>query len=155
YAAGLPAPTDPKERAELADIASKLESIYGKGKYCSPKLKGKAKEKTAQCLDLEELSDVLAKDRDFDTDLEVWRGWHSIAPPMRPTYARFVELGNKGARDLGFRDMSEIWKGPYDMTSDQFTAEMARLWQEVKPLYDQLHCYVRAKLRKKYGEDKV
>jgi peptidyl-dipeptidase A len=155
YAAGLPAPSDPKERAELAEIASKMESIYGKGKYCSPKLKGKAKDKASECLDLQELSDIIAESRDYDLLLEVWKGWHTIAPPIRALYARFVELGNKGARELGFSDMGEIWKGHYDMSSAEFAAEMERLFQEVNPLYQDLHCYVRAKLRKKYGAAKL
>jgi peptidyl-dipeptidase A len=107
YSAGLPAPSDPRERAELAEIASKLEGVYGKGKYCSPKLKGKGNERSSDCLSLEELSDVLAKERDYDLLLEAWRGWHTVAPPMRPMYARLVELGNKGAREIGFRDISE------------------------------------------------
>ncbi len=155
YSAELPAPNDPKERAELAETGSKLESIYGKGKYCSPKLKGHGKDKNADCLPLEELSAILADKRDYDLLLEAWRGWHTIAPPMRPLYQRLVELGNKGAHELGFRDMGEIWTGPYDMSPDEFKKEMARLWTEVRPLYEQLHCYVRAKLRKQYGEAKI
>jgi peptidyl-dipeptidase A len=155
YAAGLPAPSDPRERAELADIASKLESIYGKGQYCSPKLKGKGKDKASECLPLGDLSNILAESRDYELLLEVWKGWRTISPPMRPMYARFVELGNKGARELGFTDMGEIWKGRYDMSQEQFTQEMDRLWNEVRPLYESLHCYVRARLRRQYGEDKV
>ncbi|HEY6557094.1 MAG TPA: M2 family metallopeptidase [Polyangiaceae bacterium] len=155
YSAGLPAPADAGERAELAEIASKMESVYGKGKYCSAKLKGRGKDKASSCLDLGELSDVLATSRDADLLLEVWRGWHTVSVPMRPLYRRFVELGNKGARDLGFRDMGEIWTARYDMSSQAFVREMERLYEEVKPLYEDLHCYVRAKLRKRYGADKI
>ena len=155
YAAGLPAPADPRERAELAEIASKMESLYGKGKYCSTKLKGRGKDKTSECLDLGELSDLLASSRDYDLLLEAWRGWRTVSVSMRPLYARFVELGNKGARELGFRDMGEIWTGHYDMSSGDFVREMERLYAEVKPLYEDLHCFVRARLRKKYGADKI
>jgi peptidyl-dipeptidase A len=155
YSAGLPAPTNAAERAELADIASRLESIYGKGKYCSPKLKGLGKDKASECMGVDELGKVLGEKRDYDLLLEIWRGWHAIATPMRPMYARFVELGNKGAKELGFADMSQIWKGPYDMSADEFTREMERLWNEVRPLYEQLHCYARKKLRAHYGEDKI
>jgi len=155
YSAGLPAPSDPKERSELAEIATKLESIYAKGQYCSPKLKGKGKDKASECLPLGDLSNILAESRDWELLLDVWRGWHAISPPMRPMYERFVELGNKGARELGFSDMGEIWKGRYDMSQQDFVQEMDRLWVQVRPLYEALHCFVRARLRKQYGADKI
>jgi len=155
YSAGLPAPSDAALRSELAEIASKLESLYGKGKYCSPKLKGKGKDKASECLPLDDLSNILAESRDYDTLLEVWQGWRTISPEMRPLYERFVALGNQGARELGFRDMGEIWTGHYDMSSQNFAQEMARLWSEVSPLYQDLHCYVRARLRKKYGAARI
>ncbi len=151
YSAGLPAPSDPQKRTELAELSTKMESAYGKGKFCSPKLKGKGKDPKRDCLSLPELSKILAKSRDKDLLLEVWRGWRTVSPELRPMYSRFVELGNEGARELGFTDMGQIWKGRYDMSGDAFVAEMDRLWKEVKPLYEQLHCYVRARLRRRYG----
>ena len=45
----------------------------------------------------------MAKSRNPDELLDAWRGWHAIAPPMKPKYARFVELSNKGAREMGFK----------------------------------------------------
>jgi peptidyl-dipeptidase A len=41
------------------------------------------------------------------------------------------------------------------MTPDQFAAETDRLWGQLKPLYEQLHCYVRGRLGKLYGKEKV
>ena len=84
--------------------------------------------------------------------LDAWRGWHAIAPPIRPLFQKYVELGNKGARELGFADMGAMWRSKYDMPPDAFAAEMDRLWEQVRPLYLSLHAYVRAKLREKYGD---
>ncbi len=155
YSAGLPSPNDPKKRARLSEIATELESIYGKGKYCSPKLKGKGEDKKSECLALDELDSLLGKSKDYDLLLEVWKGWRTISPPMRDMYSEFVTLGNEGAHELGFKNMAEIWKGGYDMTPEEFEREMNRLWTEVKPLYEKLHCFVRARLAKQYGEAKV
>jgi peptidyl-dipeptidase A len=143
-----PAPSEPAERAELASLVVQMTSMYGKGKYCPPKLKGK-------CQDLQQLSKIIATSRDYDELYEAWAGWHTIAPPMKDKYARFVELGNKGAREIGFKDLGALWRSSYDMTPEQFEADTDRLWSEVKPLYDELHCYVRAKLRERYGKDKI
>jgi peptidyl-dipeptidase A len=144
----MPAPQDPAKRAELARISTSMDSLYGKGKYCSPRHDGK-------CLNLGELSEILAKSRDHDEVLDAWQGWHRVSPPMRDAYKRFVELSNEGARDLGYRDLGELWTSRYDMPAGDFQKETDRLWGQVKPLYDDLHCYVRAKLGEKYGTDKV
>ena len=139
----LPAPSDPKKSAELTQIAAELEGTYGKGKYCPADGR--------PCMDLDALSDVLATSRDPKALAEAWIGWHAIAKPMRPQYQRFVELANEGARELGFADLGALWRAKYDMAPDAFAAELDRLWGQVKPLYDSLHCYVRAKLTEKYG----
>jgi peptidyl-dipeptidase A len=142
-----PAPNDAKKRAELTTLTSRLEATYGQGKYCP---KG-----PESCRNVDELSEVLAKSRKYDELTEVWAGWHSIARPMRKDYVRFVELANEGARELGFADLGAMWRSQYDMTPEAFDQEASRLYEQVKPLYDELHCYTRARLAKKYGEDKV
>src|SRR5919108_660668 len=81
-----------------------------------------------------------------------WEGWHTISPPMRKDYARFVELSNKGAKELGFADTGAMWRAKYDMPPDDFAKEVDRLWTQVRPLYLKLHAYVRMKLRDKYGD---
>src|SRR5512140_60473 len=145
----LPAPADAKKRQEMTEAMARLEGMYGKGKYCK-QVGGKE-----QCRDLEQLSDVMDKSRDYAELLDAWQGWHSISPPMRPLYARLVELGNEGAREIGFKDVGELWRAGYDMPPDQFEKETERLWEQLQPLYQDLHCYVRAKLSKRYGAGKV
>jgi peptidyl-dipeptidase A len=71
---------------------------------------------------------------------------------MRQDYARFVELSNKGASELGFPDTGAMWRAKYDMPPDEFTMELDRLWDQVRPLYVKLHAYVRMKMREKYGD---
>ena len=152
----MPAPSDPKERGELAQVQVGMQSTYGKGKYCSEKLKKyAAKDAKDNCLTLGDLSKVLEKSKSWDEQLEAWKGWRTVSPPMRKSYERFVELSNKGAREIGFKDTGELWRSGYDMTPAEFEADAERLYNEVKPLYEELHCYVRAKLRKQYGKDKI
>jgi len=139
----LAAPSDPKESEEVTRLGVEMESEYGKGKYCPP---GK------ECLDIQAIEKVLAESRDASQLLDVWRGWHAISVPMRPKYQRFVELANKGARELGFTDSGAMWRSKYDMAPDAFAKEVERLWEQLKPFYVSLHAYVRWKLREKYGD---
>jgi len=142
----MAAPADEKEAQELAQLVTEMEGTYGRGKYCSDGESGEA------CLDIEEITEILANDRNPARLREVWEGWHSIAPPMKQTYARFVELSNKGARELGFADTGAMWRSKYDMPPEAFSRELDRLWGQLQPLYLSLHAYVRAKLRDRYGD---
>jgi peptidyl-dipeptidase A len=144
----LPAPKDPAERSELTKIAASMEGEYGKGKYCPDGDKGK-------CLSLPDLENIINNSRDPEELKKAWVGWHQIAIPIRKEYVRFVELSNKGAKEMGFKDTGAMWRSKYDMEPDAFAAEMERLWQQVKPLYDSLYTYTRHKLSEKYGKDVV
>jgi peptidyl-dipeptidase A len=144
----LPAPKDPAERAELTKLTASMEGDYGKGKYCPDGDKGK-------CLGLTELEEIIGSSRDPEELKRAWLGWHQIAKPIRKEYVRFVELSNKGAKEMGFADTGAMWRSKYDMEPDAFAAEMERLWQQVKPLYDSLYTYTRRKLSEKYGTQVV
>lgn len=144
----LPAPKDPAERSELTKITASMEGEYGKGKYCPDGDKGK-------CLSLPDLENIINTSRDPEELKKAWVGWHQIAVPIRKEYVRFVELSNKGAKEMGFTDTGAMWRSKYDMEPDAFAAEMERLWQQVKPLYDSLYTYTRHKLSEKYGKDVV
>ena len=144
----MPAPNDPAKLAELARIASKMEGAYGSGEYCT------GEGENRDCRQLGALEDVLRSSRDYDAQLDAWRGWHTVSQPMRKDYVRFVELVNEGAGTMGFADAGEMWRAGYDMSPVELAAETDRLWGQVKPLYEQLHCYTRTRLDAKYGKDK-
>jgi peptidyl-dipeptidase A len=142
----LAPPSDPKESDELSKIMARLESTYGKGKWCADPAKPDT------CKNIDDVSRMLSTPGDEKTLRAAWEGWHTISPPMRKDYQRFVELSNKGARELGFADTGAMWRSKYDMRPDDFTKEVDRLWDQVRPLYLKLHAYVRLKLREKYGD---
>jgi len=141
-----PAPFDAELRTEFARIATEMPSAYGKGKYCPEK---------GECQDLLQLSEIMARSHDWDELLEAWQGWRTISPPLRKPFQRFVELANQGARDLGYDNVGVLWRAPFDMSPEAFESEVDRLWSQVKPLYDDLHCHVRARLAERYGEERV
>jgi peptidyl-dipeptidase A len=140
----LPAPNNPAERGELTRIAAWMESTYGKGEYCP-------KGDQDDCLALGDLSRIMAESRDAKQLRDIWRGWRTVSPPMRDKFERFVELANKGAREMGFADVGAMWRSNYDMSPEAFAAEVERLWQQVAPLYEALHAHVRASLVEQYG----
>ncbi|TKB51980.1 M2 family metallopeptidase [Ferrimonas aestuarii] len=142
----LPAPQNAEKSSELAQINSELNGMYGKGRYCFS---------DGRCLSQPEISSLMSTSTNADELLEVWQGWREISKPMRPLFTRQVELANEGAKELGYANVSELWQSKYDMPAPEFPKELDRLWGEVKPLYDALHCYVRGELGEQYGTDVI
>jgi peptidyl-dipeptidase A len=143
--------SNPAEREQYARLAAAMTGAYGKAKYCPKGADGKV----APCLALGDMEKILAESRDPARLKEIWQGWHAQSRSYKKQYAQYVALSNKGAREMGFVDTGALWRSRYDMTPEQFSAEMERLWQQVKPLYDSLHTYTRYKLRQAYGPDVV
>lgn len=137
---------DPKEREQYASLQAALNGAYGKAKYCPT---------SGDCMPLGEMEQVLATSRDEAKLKEMWTGWHAQSPAYKDKYVEYVALSNKGAKQMGFADTGVMWRSQYDMPPEAFSAEMERLWQQVKPLYDSLHTYTRYKLRATYGADVV
>ena len=139
----LPAPTTEGAAKELSEIATKLNSAYGKGKGT---LKG-------QPINGSDIEAAMGTNRNPDELKEMWTSWHDqVGAPMKTDYVRMVDIANQGAKELGFVDTGAMWRSGYDMPADDFAKLTDKLWLEVKPLYDELHTYVRGQLNKKYGD---
>lgn len=139
----LPAPTTPGKAEEVASLKAKMQGIYGKGLGT---LRGAP-------INGSDIEAEMGTNRNPDELKEMWLSWHnSVGAPMKADYAKLVELSNQGAQELGYADLGALWRSNYDMTPDEFAALTEKLWNEVKPLYQELHCYTRSKLNQKYGD---
>ncbi|MBU3078355.1 M2 family metallopeptidase [Sphingomonas sp. XMGL2] len=139
----LPAPATAGAAQELNERVTRLSSIYGKGKGMVG----------GQPINGSDIEAKMGTDRNPAELKEMWKSWHdNVGKPMRGDYMQIVQITNKGARELGFADAGAMWRSGYDMPPEAFAKLMDRLWVQVRPLYEQLHCYTRAKLNEKYGE---
>lgn len=140
----LPAPTTAGAADELASTVTRMQSAYGAGRGT---LRG-------QPINGSDIEAEMGTNRNPAELEEMWTSWHNnVGAPMHDDYARMVDIANRGARELGYADVGALWRSNYDMPPAEFAALTERLWQEVKPLYDELHCYVRAGLNTRYGEE--
>ncbi|MAN74545.1 MAG: peptidyl-dipeptidase [Henriciella sp.] len=138
----IPAPSSEGAAEELSKITTGLEATYGTGTFT---YKGEE-------LNLDQLSTIIETSRDPAELKVVWEGWRTVSPPMKDDYARMVEIANEGAQELGYDNLKTMWLSKYDMPPEEMAAEVDRLWGQVEPLYEQLHCYVRAELNEEYGD---
>jgi peptidyl-dipeptidase A len=139
----LPAPTTAGAADQLNNISTRLQSAYGKGE-------GSLRGKPINGSDIEE---QMSLNRNPDELKEMWTSWHDkVGAPMRADYQRLVDISNAGARELGYPNVGAMWRSQYDMPADDVTKLTDKIWSDTKPLYDDLHCYVRGKLNEKYGD---
>ena len=142
----MPSPLDEGLAGEISTISAGLDAMYGAGQHCFA---------DDDCYDLEAFEGVIDNSRDPAELLKAWEGWRNIGKPMKEMYLRMVEIGNRGANDLGYDGLTDLWFSQYDMPAEDFLEETDRVWDELKPLYDSLHCHVRDELSNYYGEEIV
>ena len=139
----MPAPTRAGAAEQLSTIKARIQGIYGKGQGT---LAGKP-------MGGSDIEAAMGTNRNPAELKEMWTSWHdNVGKPMAADYAQLVSLTNEGAKELGYGDAGALWRSNYDMPPEEFTALTEQLWSEVKPLYDQLHCYTRARLNERYGD---
>ena len=138
----LPAPQREGAADELAAITTRLSSTYSTGRI----------DYQGAQVTLDDLETWMGTERNPARLQEMWTEWHDVARPMAGDYARMVEIANEGARDLGFDNVGQMWLSNYDMPAADMEAEVLRLWGQMRPFYEQLHCYVRERLNAHYGD---
>jgi peptidyl-dipeptidase A len=139
----LPAPTTPGAAAELNQLSTGLQAAYGSGRGTM----------NGESLPGNEIEARMGTVRNPAHLQEMWTSWNdNVGAPMRDEYQRLIAIANEGARALGFGDTGSMWRSRYDMSPEQFEQLTERLWTEVKPLYDALHCFTRAGLNRQYGD---
>lgn len=136
------------DRKQYNTILSDMDRIYSTAKVCPPA-------QTEKCWSLEpELTEIMATSRSYKKLLYAWEGWHNSAgKPLRSKYEQFVKLSNKAYTMDGYPDTGAYWRSWY--TSATFENDLEGLYNQLEPLYLNLHAFVRRKLYERYGEKYV
>ncbi|XP_062936388.1 angiotensin-converting enzyme [Cynocephalus volans] len=133
------------KRQQYNSLLSNMSRIYSTAKVCFPN-------KTATCWSLDpELTDILASSRSYAKLLFAWEGWHdTVGIPLKPLYQDFTALSNEAYKQDGFSDTGAYWRSWYE--SSTFEEDLDHLYQQLEPLYLNLHAYVRRALHRRYGD---
>ncbi|XP_052750785.1 angiotensin-converting enzyme-like isoform X2 [Galleria mellonella] len=140
-------PEDLNQR--LLTAISNMQSIYATATICDYKDRNKCD------LHVEpDVTDIFANSEDPEELKYTWLEWHKAAgAPSRGNFTEYIQLDNEAAKLNGYDSVAEWWLSAYE--SDDSEDQFASLWSQVKPLYQQIHAYVRRQLREKYGENVV
>uniref|UniRef100_A0A8C5LTG2 Angiotensin-converting enzyme n=1 Tax=Leptobrachium leishanense TaxID=445787 RepID=A0A8C5LTG2_9ANUR len=149
-------PTDKYTR--LNQILNEMSTIYSTETVCRPN-------NPQECLPFEPgLDQIMLESTNYHDRLWAWEGWRAKAgKKMRPLYEEYVELENEAARLNGYRDYGDYWRGNYETldtgrygySRDKLIEDVERTFQEILPLYKELHAYVRAHLKETYKDQNL
>uniref|UniRef100_A0A8C0WFX6 Angiotensin-converting enzyme n=1 Tax=Castor canadensis TaxID=51338 RepID=A0A8C0WFX6_CASCN len=134
------------ELQEYNKLLAYMETTYSMGQVCLDE---------GPCMTLEpDLEEIMATSRDRKELLWAWQGWRdAVGRQLRPIFGRYVQLSNKAARLNGYKDMGALWRSKYE--SDTLEQDLEQLYQELQPLYLNLHAYVRRALYRYYGSEVI
>ncbi|NXP77915.1 ACE2 enzyme, partial [Ramphastos sulfuratus] len=148
----------PEKYSRLGTVLNTMSTIYSTGTVCRTN-------SPYECLVLEPgLDNIMANSWDYQERLWAWEGWRAeVGRMMRPLYEEYVELENEVAKLNGYSDYGDYWRANYEAdypeeykySRDQLIEDVERTFEQIKPLYQQLHAYVRHKLEQIYGPDLI
>ncbi|XP_043928726.1 angiotensin-converting enzyme 2 [Protopterus annectens] len=148
----------PEKYERLNAVLNEMSTIYSTGVVCKH-------DDPTHCLPLEPgLDEIMAESTDYYERLWAWEGWRAtVGKKMRPLYEEYTDLKNEAARLNGYADYGDYWRGNYETldtdkyaySRDEVIRDAERTFQEILPLYKELHAYVRAKLYEKYGAEHI
>ncbi|XP_071425637.1 angiotensin-converting enzyme 2 isoform X1 [Pithys albifrons albifrons] len=138
----------------LGTVLSTMSTIYSTGTVCKIN-------DPSECLVLEPgLDAIMADSTDYNERLWAWEGWRAdVGRMMRPLYEEYVELENEVAKLNNYSDYGDYWRAnyeakfpkDYEYSRDQLIEDVEKTFEQIKPLYQQLHAYVRHHLERVYG----
>ncbi|CAH1241848.1 ACE [Branchiostoma lanceolatum] len=136
---------DQSKLNRLTQLLADMKQVYSTGKV---------KDGDRDLVFEPDLVNELATGRDYDRLQFIWKGWRdAVGPTLRDMYKEYVTLKNEAIGELGYDDVGDYWRSWYETPT--FEADLEALWQEVRPMYLELHAYVRRRLGEAYGKDKV
>ncbi|KAK3712055.1 hypothetical protein RRG08_045043 [Elysia crispata] len=139
------AQTDKTKLERLQTVITEMEQIYSEAEVCM--------NPSGDCLKLEPgLTELMRSSRDCQKLSDAWRGWRDQSgKKMKDLYQEYVQLSNEAVQILGHKDLGDYWKSRYDTST--FEEDVAVLFDQLLPLYQHLHSYVRRKLKAQYGPE--
>ena len=96
---------------------------------------------------------ILVESRDEAERRQAWEVSKQVGPVLKQGVAELRDLRNQVAREMGYDSFFALQVADYDMTVPEMMEMMESFVEDLKPLYEQLHAWVRRELAQRYGRD--
>lgn len=136
----IPAPVNPTTHRLIFYLVNSMQRIYSTAVIVDEEHEMKRYRMNP------ELTQLMTTSRDYDERQWAWTEWHDVVgQQIRPLFIDLVVRMNEAATDNGYKDIGEAWQMS-DFDSTDVEESMDRLYQQILPLYRQLHAYVRRRI---------
>jgi peptidyl-dipeptidase A len=99
-----------------------------------------------------DIDDCLATNRNLAERRAVWEASKLSGPALKPGLVKLQKLRNGVAQELNYPDYFSLQVASYGMTTEEMVAMQDNFMRELRPLYLQLHTWVKYELAKRYNQ---
>jgi peptidyl-dipeptidase A len=99
-----------------------------------------------------EIDNLLSTNRNLAERKAVWEASKESGVALKPGLMKLQKLRNGVAKELGYHDYFALQVAGYGMTTEEMVALQDNFMREMRPLYLQLHTWVKYELAKKYNQ---
>lgn len=99
-----------------------------------------------------EIDNQLSTNRNLAERKAVWEASKESGLALKPGLVKLQKLRNGVAKELGYHDYFALQVAGYGMTTEEMVALQDNFMREMRPLYLQLHTWVKYELAKKYNQ---
>lgn len=100
-----------------------------------------------------EIDSILRDEKDLNKRLAAWKASKDVGKTLKAGLANLVGLRNQTVQALDYHDYFDYQVSEYGMTTQEMMALNEKFLKELRPLYRELHTWVRYELAKKYGTE--
>ena len=109
-------------------------------------------EKCLKPITANEIDNILRSSRDLRERKRIWEVSKQVGPALKPGLIELRDLRNQVAQEMGYDSFFALQVADYGMTVAEMMQLMEKFQQELKPLYEQIHCWAKYKLAERYGQ---
>src|SRR5262249_37315807 len=99
-----------------------------------------------------QIDDKLEKSTDLAERKAAWEASKEIGPALKPNLVTLRDLRNGVAKEMKYPDYFSLEVAPYGMTTDKMIKMLDDWMATLRPLYLQLHTWVKYKLAEKFHQ---
>ncbi|KAH9506446.1 hypothetical protein DERF_011179 [Dermatophagoides farinae] len=82
---------------------------------------------------------------------DIWIKWRDqTGKEIRKHFINYIRLGNKAAKELGYKNIVDIWMFDWE-NGDDIKQQVEQIVNDLMKLYEKIHAYVRYHLAKNYN----
>jgi len=103
-------------------------------------------------ISVNEIDRLLRESRNLEERRAVWETSKQSGPALKPGLIQLRDLRNRVAREMGFSSFFDLQAAEFGMSAKEMRQLTADLVQQMRPLYEQLHCWARHTLAQRFQQ---